>query len=66
MIYVLRITLGHTGIADEGLFVSRTLGAEGKVKGNILAGDECFVSYGHAPTQILAIVYSSSVIVYLL
>jgi hypothetical protein len=58
-ISILRNTLGHTGIADEGLYVPRALGAEGKVKGNILAGDQYSVSYGRTPAQILRIVYSS-------
>merc|ERR1711915_64188 len=58
-ISILRNKLGHTGIADEGLFVPRALGAEGKVKGNILAGDEYSVSYARSPAQILRIVYSS-------
>lgn len=58
-ISLLRNTLGHTGIADESLFVPRAVGAEGMVKGNILAGDEYSVSYARTPAQILRIVYSS-------
>lgn len=58
-ISILRNSLGHTGIADEGLSVPLALGAEGKVKGNILAGDEYSLSYGRTPAQILGIVYSS-------
>lgn len=58
-ISILRNNLGHAGIADEGLFVPLALGAEGKVKGNILAADEYSLSYGRSPAQILRIVYAS-------
>lgn len=58
-ISTLRNSLGHAGIADEGLFVPSAVGAEGKVKGNILAGDKYSVAYARTPAQILRIVYSS-------
>jgi len=44
----LRNTLGHTGIADEGV-----------IPRYILAGDRYFVAYARTPAQILRIVYSS-------
>eukprot|EP00253_Pinus_taeda_P025405 PITA_25405 len=56
----LRDSLGHTTVADEGLLVqAATGGAEGKVAGNILAGDKYSVAYARTPAQILRIVYSS-------
>jgi hypothetical protein len=58
-ISTLRNSLGHTIIADEGLSVQSDMGAEGKVIGNILAGDKYSVAYARTPAQILRIVYSS-------
>jgi len=58
-ISTLRNSLGHTILADEGLSVQSDMGAEGKVKGNILAGDIYSVAYARTPAQILRIVYSS-------
>jgi len=58
-ISTLRNSLGHSGIADEGLFVPYALGAERKVQGNILAGDKYSVAYARTPEQILRIVYST-------
>lgn len=55
----LRNTLGHAGIKDEGLIVPKALGAEGKIRGNVLAGDENSVSYDRTPEEILRIVYGS-------
>lgn len=55
----LRNKLGYTRVVDEGLVVKKSLGAEGKVEGNILAGDKFSVAYGRSPAQILRIVYSS-------
>ncbi|GLJ33172.1 hypothetical protein SUGI_0667920 [Cryptomeria japonica] len=56
---MLRNSLGHTPSVDEGLVVERQHGAEGKVTGNILAGDEYSVAYARTPEQILRIVYST-------
>ncbi|TQD74251.1 hypothetical protein C1H46_040212 [Malus baccata] len=55
----LRNKLGHEGLKDEGLVVPKQLGAEGKVSGNILAGDEYSLAYGRTPEEILRIVYGS-------
>lgn len=55
----LRDELGHDGLKDEGLIVSPSLGAEGKIQGNVLAGDEYSVAYDRTPEQILSIVYGS-------
>ncbi|KAH9683950.1 Desiccation-like protein [Citrus sinensis] len=55
----LRNTLGHAGIKDEGLVVPKALGAEGKIRGNVLAGDENSVAYDRTPEEILRIVYGS-------
>ncbi|KAK9179143.1 hypothetical protein WN943_028341 [Citrus x changshan-huyou] len=56
----LRNNLGHSGVTkDEGLVVPRALGAEGKIKGNVLAGDENSVAYDRTPEEILRIVYGS-------
>ncbi|KAH9295211.1 hypothetical protein KI387_038799 [Taxus chinensis] len=58
-ISTLRNKLGHTPVVDEGLVVDKRLGAEGLVKGNILAADKYSVAYARTPAQILRIVYSS-------
>ncbi|KMT16313.1 hypothetical protein BVRB_3g054610 [Beta vulgaris subsp. vulgaris] len=55
----LRNKLGNTGSKDEGLFVEPARGAEGKVSGNILAGDKNSIGYPRTPEEILRIVYSS-------
>ncbi|KAL4560171.1 hypothetical protein LXL04_032320 [Taraxacum kok-saghyz] len=55
----LRNMLGRTDIKDEGLIVPRYLGAEGRVMGNILAGDRNSLSYSRTPEQILGIVYQT-------
>jgi len=55
----LRNALANNGNADEGLFVPIYLGAEGKVQGNILAGDKYSVAYARTPEQILRIVYGT-------
>ncbi|XP_010027142.1 desiccation-related protein PCC13-62 [Eucalyptus grandis] len=55
----LRNKLGHDGLKDEGLVVPLHLGAEGKIKGNVLAGDKYSVSYDRTPEEILRIVYGS-------
>ncbi|KAK1592444.1 hypothetical protein Q3G72_025004 [Acer saccharum] len=53
----LRNKLGHTGLKDEGLIVPRFKGAEGKIRGNVLAGDQDSLSYARTPEEILRIVY---------
>ncbi|MED6220426.1 Ferritin-like catalase Nec2 [Stylosanthes scabra] len=58
-ISVLRDHLGNNGVKDEGLVVSVSLGAEGRVTGNILAGDRDSVAYARTPEEILRIIYSS-------
>ncbi|XP_030539861.1 desiccation-related protein PCC13-62-like [Rhodamnia argentea] len=55
----LRNKLGHDGLKDEGLVVPPNLGAEGKIKGNVLAGDKYSVAYDRTPEEILRIVYGS-------
>lgn len=56
----LRNKLGNKGlIKDEGLTVKESQGAEGKISGNILAGDEYSVAYHRSPKEILRIVYGS-------
>ena len=55
----LRNRLGHAGQKDEGLIVPLSWGAEGKVQGNVLAGDEFSVAFGRTPEEILRIVYGS-------
>ena len=37
--------LGHAGMKNEGLIVPKDWGAEGKVVGNVLAGDEFSVAF---------------------
>ncbi|XVE65479.1 hypothetical protein DITRI_Ditri08aG0003200 [Diplodiscus trichospermus] len=55
----LRNTLGNAGLKDEGLIVPIALGAEGKVIGNVLAGDKFSVAYDRTPEEILRIIYGS-------
>lgn len=55
----LRNRLGKMGLKDEGLIVEPELGAEGKIPGNVLAGDQYSLSYGRTPEEILRIVYGS-------
>lgn len=47
----------NSAIKDEGLVVPNALGAEGKIKGNVLAGDEYSVAYDGTPEEILRIIY---------
>jgi len=56
-ISMLRNKLGNKGIKDEGLEVPTSQGAEGKVSGNVLAGDKNSLSYSRTPEEILRIVY---------
>ncbi|KAK7405545.1 hypothetical protein VNO78_06957 [Psophocarpus tetragonolobus] len=53
----LRNKLGNAGLKDEGIVVERELGAEGRVRGNMLAGDKDSLAYSRTPQEILRIVY---------
>ncbi|KAF8017741.1 hypothetical protein BT93_H2823 [Corymbia citriodora subsp. variegata] len=55
----LRNKLGGEGLKDEGLVVPPSLGAEGKIAGNVLAGDPYSVAYDRTAEEILRIVYGS-------
>ncbi|XVF38914.1 hypothetical protein REPUB_Repub20aG0143400 [Reevesia pubescens] len=55
----LRNKLGNAGTKDEGLIVPVDSGAEGKVVGNVLAGDQFSVAFDRTPEEILRIVYGS-------
>ncbi|CAA0834277.1 Unknown protein [Striga hermonthica] len=55
----LRDNLGGQGVKDEGIVVDKSQGAEGKIAGNVLAGNENSVAYDRTPEEILAIVYGS-------
>ncbi|CAB4262502.1 unnamed protein product [Prunus armeniaca] len=55
----LRNKLGHEGWKDEGLVVPKYRGAEGKISGNVLAGDEFSLGYARTQQEILRIIYGS-------
>lgn len=55
----LRNKLGMEGVKDEGLIVEVSQGAEGRIQGNVLAGDQYSVAYARTPEEILRIVYGS-------
>ncbi|KAK4483319.1 hypothetical protein RD792_010505 [Penstemon davidsonii] len=55
----LRNKLGKEGLKDEGLIVKPVEGAEGKIAGNVLVGDQYSLSFGRTPEEILRIVYGS-------
>ncbi|KAL2464236.1 hypothetical protein Fot_52192 [Forsythia ovata] len=55
----LRNKLGNAGLKDEGLIVNPLQGAEGRIKGNVLVGNEFSLSYGRTPEEILRIVYGT-------
>ncbi|XP_028753569.1 desiccation-related protein PCC13-62-like [Neltuma alba] len=58
-ISMLRDKLGKMGMKDEGLVVANSVGAEGKISGNILAGDNTSVAYPRQPQEVLRIVYGT-------
>ncbi|KAJ9181768.1 hypothetical protein P3X46_005827 [Hevea brasiliensis] len=53
----LRNKLGHRGLKDEGLIVPQYQGAEGKIRGNVLVGNQYSVGFARSPREILRIVY---------
>ncbi|CAI9771276.1 unnamed protein product [Fraxinus pennsylvanica] len=55
----LRNKLGDAGVKDEGLIVNPSQGAEGRIAGNVLVGNQFSISYGRTPEEILRIVYGS-------
>ncbi|OMO53447.1 desiccation-related protein PCC13-62-like protein [Corchorus capsularis] len=55
----LRNRLGHAGWKDEGLIVPKFRGAEERIRGNVLAGDEFSMAYDRTPEEILRIVYGT-------
>jgi hypothetical protein len=57
-ISALRNDLSHAYV-DEGLVVPKELGAEKKVSGNILAGDEDSIAFARTPEQVFATVYGT-------
>jgi hypothetical protein len=57
-ISTLRNNLSHA-LVDEGLVVPRYLGAEMKVTGNILAGDNDSLAYARTAAQVLETVYGT-------
>ncbi|GFQ05034.1 desiccation-related protein pcc13-62 [Phtheirospermum japonicum] len=55
----LRDALGGDGIKDEGIRVDPKQGAEGRIAGNVLAGNNQSVAYDRSPAETLRIVYAS-------
>ncbi|KAK8959209.1 hypothetical protein KSP40_PGU013960 [Platanthera guangdongensis] len=55
----LRDKLGGAGLKDKGLVVPVKYGAEGKIRGNVIAGNEYSLSYSRTPEEILRIVYGT-------
>ena len=53
----LRNNLGHAGFKDEGLVVPLVEGAEGKITGNVLVGDNDSIAFERTPEEVLRIVY---------
>ncbi|GFP86455.1 desiccation-related protein pcc13-62 [Phtheirospermum japonicum] len=58
-ISALRDALGGDGIKDEGIRVDPKQGAEGRIAGNVLAGNNQSVAYDRSPAETLRIVYAS-------
>ena len=59
-ISILRSKLGNRGLKDEGIVVPTGLGAEGRVRGNILAGDVNSLAYSRTPEERLSYVTTFS------
>ncbi|KAL3508201.1 hypothetical protein ACH5RR_033583 [Cinchona calisaya] len=56
----LRDNLGNAGVRDEGILLANPNdGAEGRIRGNVLAGDKYSLAYGRTPEEILRIVYGT-------
>ncbi|KAG8369090.1 hypothetical protein BUALT_Bualt15G0114000 [Buddleja alternifolia] len=55
----LRNDLGKRGLKDEGVIVPLVQGAEGRIAGNVLVGDQNSLSFDRTPEEILRIVYGS-------
>ncbi|KAJ9154636.1 hypothetical protein P3X46_027954 [Hevea brasiliensis] len=53
----LRNKLGHRGLKDEGLIVPEYKSAEGKIRGNVLVGNQYSVGFASSPREIVRIVY---------
>ncbi|KAL8153613.1 hypothetical protein V2J09_011373 [Rumex salicifolius] len=58
-ISILRNNLGKMGVKDEGLVVPYTFGAEMKVTGNVLAGNNYSIGYDRTPQEVLRVVYGT-------
>ncbi|ONK78289.1 uncharacterized protein A4U43_C02F16720 [Asparagus officinalis] len=56
-ISVLRNKLGGSDVKDEGLIIPPEAGAEGKISGNVIAGDKYSLAFDRTPKEILKIVY---------
>lgn len=54
----LRNKLGGAGLKDEGIIVPPELGAEGKISGNVIAGDRDSLAYSRTPEEILKTLYA--------
>ncbi|MCL7039033.1 hypothetical protein MKW94_012565 [Papaver nudicaule] len=59
-ISMLRDKLGGDGLMDEGIVVPPSMGAEGKISGNVIAGNDYSVAYRRTPKEILRIVYGGN------
>lgn len=55
----LRNQLGGCGRKDEGLFVRKRAGAEGKTSSNILSADTRSLGYARTTAEVLSIVYGT-------
>ncbi|KAF3640473.1 putative pentatricopeptide repeat-containing protein-like [Capsicum annuum] len=51
--------LGRHEIKDKGLNMKSKVGVEGRIRGNVLAGDKYSMAYDRTPKEILRIVYGS-------
>ncbi|XP_010929545.1 ferritin-like catalase Nec2 [Elaeis guineensis] len=55
----LRNKLGGAGVKDKGIVVPPAMGAEGKISGNVIAGNHYSLAYERTPKEILRIVYGN-------